>query len=249
MVRLRCFSFLRDSVVFWSRPVLLAWPKLVGVVAALRSRLSMLGNPCCPTCGRDLVDCLSKKTFRWSKCEGKRHPVLVAQDFELKFNQRPQRRRYLPYRKILDVHPLDAFSDLAQRRPNQYQRIVLGPLQLLRRVLAAPGSKVGITSQGALAPVVTRGPGLPISFRCFSAIFPMLGHSRHDTPINGRKIAIEAKCCECLRGLTRLPLPKIAVTHGGPARQCSPPSASRWRPRTSALAPSPSRPVPAARRL
>lgn len=27
-------------------------------------------DPYCPTCGRDLVDCLSERTFRWSKCEG-----------------------------------------------------------------------------------------------------------------------------------------------------------------------------------
>ena len=72
----------------------------------------------------------------------KRNPVLVAQHLELKFNQRPQRRGYLTRRQLLCVHPLDALSDLGQRRPNQHRRIVLSPLQLLRRVLAAPRGKV-----------------------------------------------------------------------------------------------------------
>ena len=28
-------------------------------------------NPCCPACGRDLVDCLSEKMFARSKCKAK----------------------------------------------------------------------------------------------------------------------------------------------------------------------------------
>ena len=58
-----------------------AWaPSLVasaglGVVAGLwrasaRRHKAYVLNPCCPTCGRDLVDCLSEKTFRRSKCKG-----------------------------------------------------------------------------------------------------------------------------------------------------------------------------------
>ena len=26
-------------------------------------------NPCCPDCGRDMVDCLSERRFQWSKCK------------------------------------------------------------------------------------------------------------------------------------------------------------------------------------
>ena len=65
-----------------------AWaPSLVasaglGVVAGLwrasaRRHKAYALNPCCPACGRDLVDCWSEKTFRWSKCKG---TVEVAAD-------------------------------------------------------------------------------------------------------------------------------------------------------------------------
>ena len=37
----------------------------------------------------------------------------------------------------------------------------------------------------------------------------MLNYSRHDSAINGRQIAIEAKCRECLRGLAILSIPQI----------------------------------------
>ena len=39
-------------------------------MASARKRKMYALNPCCPTCGRDLVDCLSEKTFRRSKCKG-----------------------------------------------------------------------------------------------------------------------------------------------------------------------------------
>ena len=47
----------------------------LGIVAGLwkesaRRRKMYVSNPCCCTCGRDLVDCLSEKTFGWSKCKG-----------------------------------------------------------------------------------------------------------------------------------------------------------------------------------
>ena len=59
-----------------------AWPLAIVAAAGLgiggglwrasAQRYKMYAqNPCCPTCGRDLADCLSEKTFRWSKCEGK----------------------------------------------------------------------------------------------------------------------------------------------------------------------------------
>ena len=38
--------------------------------ASARRRKMYALNPCCPTCERDLVDCLSEKTFRRSKCKG-----------------------------------------------------------------------------------------------------------------------------------------------------------------------------------
>ena len=38
--------------------------------ASARRRKIYALNPCCPTCERDLVDCLSEKTFRRSKCKG-----------------------------------------------------------------------------------------------------------------------------------------------------------------------------------
>ena len=47
----------------------------LGIIAGLwrtsarRHKMYAL-NPCCPACGRDLVDCWSEKTFRWSKCKG-----------------------------------------------------------------------------------------------------------------------------------------------------------------------------------
>ena len=38
--------------------------------ASARRRKMYALNPCCPACGRDLVDCLSERTFRQSKCKG-----------------------------------------------------------------------------------------------------------------------------------------------------------------------------------
>ena len=50
---------------------------------------------------------------------------------------------------------------------------------------------------------------------------------RRNGPVYSRQVTIQEKCSVGFSRLARLPLQKIAVTHGGPARQCSPPSASR----------------------
>ena len=147
----------------------------------------------------------------------KRHSVLVAQGLELQLKQCFESRRYLPRRKILRVHSFDALSNLEIKRPSQHHRIVLGPLQLLRHALAAPGGKVGIVLGCAVPPIVPGGPSLPISYRCFTAILPLLGHSRHDTPINGRQVAVEEKRGVGFGRLARLPLPGLAVTHANAA--------------------------------
>ena len=51
-------------------------PVLTGIAAGLwrssaRKYKEYALNPCCPACGRDLVDCLSEKMFARSKCKAK----------------------------------------------------------------------------------------------------------------------------------------------------------------------------------
>ena len=49
----------------------------------------------------------------------------------------------------------------------------------------------------------------------------MLNYSRHYRAINGRQVAVEEKRGVSLGRLARLPIPKIAVTHGGPSLRCT----------------------------
>ena len=96
---------------------------------------------------------------------------------------------------------------------------------------------------GAVHPAIAHTPTLPLAECPFGVPLVPLPRRRNG-PVYSRQVTIQEKCSVGFSRLARLPLQKIAVTHGGPARQCSPPSASRWRPRTSALAPSPNQARP-----